>query len=382
MTATNKQPFRVVIAGAGVAGLEAALALKDLAGERVVLEIVSPNADFVYRPMTVVEPFAYGPAKRYEVAPIAVDLGAQLIAERFVAVDPDARIARTNEGTELPYDALLLALGAQAQPPFSHVTTIDDRHMDDLLHGVIQDVEGGYVKRLAFVIPARIAWPFPIYELALMTAARAYDTSITIDITIVTSEDRPLAIFRGPASEAVARLLHDAQISTITSAYAQVPDSTHLTISPGNRQLEADRIIALPELNGPAVSGLHAAEHGFIPVDPHGRVRGVEHVFAAGDATDFPVKHGGLAAQQALAAAQSIAALAGAALVPEPFQPIIRGKLLTGGKPCYITANMTGGHGFTSTVSDKPRWETGAKIAAPYLAPYLEQRDHALASQR
>ena len=35
-------------------------------------------------------------------------------------------------------------------------------------------------------------------------------------------------------------------------------------------------------------------------------------MYAAGDASDFPIKHGGLASQQADAAAEAIAALAGA----------------------------------------------------------------------
>ena len=47
----------------------------------------------------------------------------------------------------------------------------------------------------------------------------------------------------------------------------------------------------------------------------------VECIYAAGDATDFPIKQGGIGSQQADVAAQSIAALAGASVTPERFNP-------------------------------------------------------------
>lgn len=111
-----------------------------------------------------------------------------------------------------------------------------------------------------------------------------------------------------------------------------------------------------------------------IPVDTHCQVRGVERVYAAGDCTDFAVKHGGIAAQQAVAAAQAIAALAGAPVDPEPFDPEIHGMLLTGGAPKYLSAHIRGGYGFSSEITDSPTWSPATKIASTYLAPYLEQR--------
>lgn len=369
--------FRVVIAGGGVAALEAALALRDLAGERVDLQLLAPAEEFRYRPMTVAEPFAYAPARRYPLAELAGDIGVELVADAFARVDVEHRIAHTEAGTELPYDALLLALGARPRAPFTHGLTIDDAHMDDLLHGIVQDVEGGYVRSVAFVAPERMGWPLPIYELALMLAARAYGMNMEVAVTVVTPESAPLAIFGAAASDAVATLLADAGIATIAGASAQVPADGRVVVQPGDRTLEADRVIVLPELFGPAVRGLPAGEHGFIPTDPHGRVRGAPGVFAAGDATDFPVKQGGLAAQQADAAAESIAALAGAAVTPTAPRPTVHAMLLTGAKPIYLTAQISGEHGFDSQVADAPTWPIGAKIAARYLAPYLAGRDQA-----
>jgi len=374
---TAPRSFEVLIAGGGVAGLEAALALRDLAGDRVSVRLLAPNAEFVYRPMTVVEPFSFAVARRYPLPEVARDVGAELVQDALARVDPAAQVVHGESGAELSYDALLLGLGSRIRPRYEHAVTLDDARLDELLHGMIQDVEGGYVKRVAFVVPPRMAWPLPLYELALMTSRRAYDMNVEVAITIVTPEDAPLAVFGQGASQGVAELLADDGILVITSAYSEIPRSGVIEISPSNRTLEVDRIVALPELDGPAVPGLPEAADGFIPIDEHCRVRGIEGVYAAGDATDFAIKQGGIAAQQADTAAEAIAALAGAPVDPQPFRPTIHGLLLTGGEPRYLNAHLTGGHGFSSELTYEPTWSPPTKIAAKYLAPYLEQLDRA-----
>ena len=370
-------PFRVVIVGGGIAALETALALRDLAPKHVTLQLVAPNAEFSYRAMSVREPFAYAAPSRYSLAEIAADVDSELIVDAFAWVDSEKQTAHAEQNGALPYDALVLAMGAHARAVFVHALTVDDGRMEEVLHGIVQDVEGGYVRSLAFVAPGAMGWPLPIYELASMTARRAYDADMQVEITVITPEDRPLAVFGDEASQAVSTLLTDAGIAVVGSASADVPEAGLVVIRPGERRLRADRVIALPQLFGPAVRGLPGDEHGFIPVDPYGQVLGVPGVYAAGDATDYPIKHGGLAAQQADTVARSIAARAGAALTPEPFQPEIHGMLITGGKPVYLTARITGAHGFSSQISDQPTWTPPVKIAARYLAPYLDQRDRA-----
>ena len=356
-----------------MAALEAAFALRDLAGEGVCVTLVAPNSDFVYRPMSVGEPFALGAARRYLLAQIANDIGAELLTDSFSWLDAPQRLVHTDGAARLNYDALVLALGARAHARYPHAVTIDDARLGDALHGLIQDVEGGYVRHVAFVIPGEFAWPLPVYELALMTARRARDMNIELAVTIITPEADPLAVFGDGASFAVAQLLHEHDITTITAARCEVPHSRLVVINPGDRRLGVDRVVALPELGGPSVRGLQAGFRGFIPVDVHCKVRGVERVYAAGDATDFTLKHGGIAAQQADTAAQAIAALAGVDIDPKPLEPVIRGILLTGGKPRYLTAQLIAGHGFHSQITDTPTWSPPTKIAARYLAPYLDE---------
>jgi len=378
---SSRQPFNVLIAGGGVAALEAALALREFAGDRIATTMLAPNPEFVYRPMSVQEPFGFASAERYPLADIAQDIGVELRADSFRRLDAENRIVHTEAGTQLSYDAVLLALGARMHPRFKHVITVDDRRIDELMHGLVQDVEGGYVRRLAFVVPGRMGWPLPIYELALMTAGRAYDMNIKLSITIVTPEDAPLAIFGRGASDAMRKLLEENGILTITSAHCEVPGPGRIEISPGSRQLHVDRIVAMPELFGPSVPGVPLGPPGgFIPIDPQSRVRGLDRVYAAGDATDFPIKHGGIAAQQADVAAQSIAALAGLAAEPPPLHPVIHGMLLTGGKPRYLSAQITGGHGSSSQITDHPTWSPATKIVAKHLAPYLQAHSPLIAT--
>jgi sulfide:quinone oxidoreductase len=294
----------------------------------------------------------------------------------LVWLDPAASIVYTAQGPGLRYDALLLATGARLRPAFSHGLTIDDGRIDEQLHGLIQDVEGGYVQSIAFVAPSVMPWPLPIYELALMTARRAYEMQTEVAITIVTPEDAPLAVFGDKVSVEVGRLLKEHGITTITSAHAQVPEPGLVAIHPGGRTLKVSRVVALPPLYGPSMPGVPGGpEGGFISIDTHCRVRGLENVFAAGDATEFPIKFGGIAAHQADTAAEVIASLAGAPVEPHPFHPVLQAILLGADKPLYLSAHVTGGHGSSSEIGDEPRWSPPVKIAAKYLAPYLESRD-------
>jgi sulfide:quinone oxidoreductase len=374
-TAPNPDQLRVVVVGGGVAALETALALADLAPGLTDVTVIAPNAELVYRPMVVREPFAYAGAQRYPLAPMVEDAGATLLVGELAWIDRAARTIHTKAGESIEYDALVLALGAKITERYPHALTIDDRELDGTLHGLIQDIEGGYIHKLAFVAPGRMAWPLPLYELALMTAGRAYDMQVELQTTIVTPEASPLAVFGSVASRGVAELLADAKIETICSAEAEVPTYDKVLINDGERHLEVDRVIALPELYGPAIRGVPLGDNGFIPVDEHCRVRGVERIYAAGDVTDFPIKMGGIGSQQADTVAQSIAALAGVSVTPERFDPTIHGMLLTAAEPRYLTAHISAGAAFGSQITDEPTWSPPSKIAAKYLAPYLQEQD-------
>jgi sulfide:quinone oxidoreductase len=360
----------VVIAGGGVAALEAMIALHDLASRRVHVTLVAPGHDFVYRPLAVAEPFCLGRRTRHPLARVAEDFGATLVRAAVESVDAAARVVRCSGGRELRYDSLIVSLGARAVPAFEHAVTIGDEAPDDALHGILSDLEQGYVKRLAFVVPSSVVWSLPLYELALLTAADAWSMGIDdAQLTVVSTEARPLALFGPAAAAEIERLLERRGIDFAGASRADVGRGV-LTITPGGRRIDVERTFALPLLRGPGLAGLPSDEHGFIPADRHGRVRGLDGVFAAGDVTSFPLKQGGIAAQQAEAAAQSVAARHGSALDPEPFRPVLRGKLTTGDEDLYLRHEIAGGGG-EGSAAPRALWWPPTKIAARRLAPYL-----------
>ena len=218
-----------------------------------------------------------------------------------------------------------------------------------------------------------MGWPLPLYEIALMTQRRAAQRRIDAKIALITPEPAPLAIF-GPAPAAVAELLRARGIELFTSSTVREIGPGGIKLSPGDRALGPAEAVALPEMEGPAIQGLPSDERGFIPVDDHARVKGIDGVYAAGDGTNFPIKQGGIATQQADAAAAHIAHALGAASVPEAFRPVLRGKLLTGDESISMSAEIAGGGGQPGGLPGCPRWPPH-KIAARYLSPLLYHGD-------
>ena len=151
-----------------------------------------------------------------------------------------------------------------------------------------------------------------------------------------------------------------------------MPD--RLILHPGERPLDAQRIVALPRAAGLALPGVAADARGFILTDLHGKVPGTDAVWAAGDAIAFPVKQGGLAEQQADAAAEAIAAAAGVRIEPRPYQPVLRGMILVERGSEWMRHDLSGG-GRKAAASRHALWWPRTKIAGRYLSPYLARLD-------
>jgi sulfide:quinone oxidoreductase len=354
-----------------VAGLETIIALRSLAGDRVHLTLLDPAEDFAYKPLSVGEPFAHRSAEHRPLTQIASDFDVELRADTVARVDPAAATVQTAGGEEIGYDSLVVALGARREPAYEHARTFRGHEDSEALHGLVQDLEEGYVKSVVFIVPPGAAWSLPLYELALMTAARAHDMSAEVELTVVTPEAAPLEVFGDEASQYVQGLLEAAGIVLETAAYADVEQSGKVFLRPSHRTIETQRIVALPVLTGMTPPGLPADERGFAPIDPHCRVPGLENVYAAGDGTQFPLKQGGVATQQADVIAATIAQAVGVQVEPHVFRPVLRAKLLTGGKEHFLRSEVTGGRGATSEAGEQALWWPPSKIAGAYLAPYL-----------
>ena len=367
-------PLRVLIAGGGVAALETVLALRALAGRRVAIELLAPADEYVERPSSVLSPFGGAPAPRIPLDGLP-ELGVIRHRGALAAVDPGRREVRTTDGGRLGYDRLVVAPGAHSVDGIPGAVTF----RGPITAGAVESAIRGAESRIVFVAPEEAGWLLPLYELALLTAHEFPDGA---DVAVVTHEPRPLDVFGPIASDALARLLDRAGIEFIgrTRAVECLADSL---VTADGELIRADAVISLPHLRGPFIQGLPADTNGFIPINANARVVGVPHIFAAGDATSEPIKQGGLAAQQADAAAEAIAAEAGAALIPRPYRRILRGVVLTGERPLYLRRDLDEAQeiirplrGTPPGVSRDQLWWPHGKVAGRYLTGFVAAGGH------
>lgn len=290
-------------------------------------------------------------------------------------VDALARVLTTGSGARLPYDELVLAVGARPRPVPAGTICFGDPADAGAVAEVVRGVRSGAIGRIGLTGADGIGWTLPMYELALGLVAERGPGGEPPAVFVVTPEERPLAVFGATVSAAVSVVLEQRGVRVLTAATVDRFEHGELWVELEGA-VEVDAAIALPRLDGPAVAGVPHDRHGFVRVDEHSRVRGEQHLYAAGDMCADPIKQGGLAAQRADAAAAHIAWSLGEALAPEPFDPLLRSVLLTGGEPRFLRARVhprvTGDDG-ADAISREPQWWPPAKIAARELAPYLAQ---------
>ncbi len=364
---------RVLIAGGGVAGVEALLALRPHAAA-VDVTMLSPDPDFLYRPMTVEEPFSGQPAEQLELAPIVAAAESQLRRASLAAVRAEDRRVVLGDGSDLPFDRLLVAIGGRAVAPYTSALMFMGAgaplSVDELLR---RAGDGG---RIAFIAPPGASWPLPVYELALMTWRAAKRARAKIEIEIATPDPEPLALFGPVGSAAVAELLAARGIVFHGGAEVTEDEDGALRLTPGGPHLDAAVAVSVPQLRGPGIDGLPADGAGFIPVDEHARVSGLSGVYAAGDGTDCPIKQGGIATQLADAAAEHIVAELCGGPEPRPFRPVLRAQLITGPDTLHLLRDL-GDPADRGRASSDPLWSDSQKIAGRHLSAWLAaETDH------
>jgi sulfide:quinone oxidoreductase len=362
--------LNIVIAGGGVAGLEALLGLRAIAGDRVDLTLIARDADFSYRPMAVAEPFALGRAHRVPLSAFVGETRAELVHAAVIAVDDAAGELRLDDGATRRFDALIVAPGGRPVSGVEGATTWWPGGDPEVYGGLLRDIEHGYTKSLAMVVPPGSVWPLPAYELALMTAGEALEMGQSdVVVTVVTPEHTPLSLFGEEASAALAGELSTAGIRLRTGAVAR-RHGDGLALEPSGERLAVQRVFAVPRILGPALEGLPADDEGFIVADDSARVQGCERTWAAGDGVVSPVKFGSLATHQARRAAAAVARLAGVEDPPDPGEPVLHGRLLVGGGR---TRRLRG----RGDDGGAPLWWPAGKVAGEYLPRWLAQHGFA-----
>jgi hypothetical protein len=154
---------RVLIAGGGVAALEAALALRELGEGRVSVEMLAPEPEFWYRPLAVAEPFGLGEVRHFDLAELAAAAGATFSPGALSGVDAGGRLAQTSAGGPIPYDTLLVACGAGPTPAVPGALTFRGPADTERIRRLLQEIVAGQVGRVALVHPSgtslvRVVW--------------------------------------------------------------------------------------------------------------------------------------------------------------------------------------------------------------------------------
>lgn len=371
----GQEPAHVVIAGGGFAALEVALGLRVLAGTRVRLTLISPEPVLRARPAATREAFEAGPPLAYDLSAIARDLGAVHHVARLDAVAPLGRRVRLSTGKTLDYDALVLGIGARPLVGIPGALTFRDQRDLPILRRVLSDCAAADESRIVFALPTGVTWPLPLYELALLTARHAASHGLDVEVSLVTPERRPLEVFGARTARVVAGLLADQDVrfrGDRTPIAVRRDGALDLF---ADAAVPADHVVTIPQLAGHRIPGLPARWWGFVPTDRCGRVEGLDHVFAAGDMTAFPVKQGGLAAQQADRIAHTIAGELGAPVKEIDLRDVLEADLLGGPGPLHLRTELDwqgqpslDGFDHLRSADTVPP----TKVHGRYLTPYLE----------
>jgi sulfide:quinone oxidoreductase len=345
MTATSTP--RILVVGAGVAAIEFVLAVRERMGERAEITVVTPKHEFTVRPLQLT-----GTATP-DLAELAEDVGFTLVLGSVAAVEPARRRALLRSGGAIPYDTLVLAPGVAAVPAYDEALHLGIGDSAQTMAALHDEISSGEVSRVAFVVPSTTGWLVPAYDAALLTAAR----DATVEITLVTPERHPLERFGAEASALVGAALRDAAIRFVRGQ-VEVVEPGRLQLLDG-RSVFAGRVVSLPLVRGPVIAGVPATGlFGLIDVDAFGRVKGLAHAYAIGDATTHPVKQAALACAQADTAAWHLAGHHGHAQPAQPVHEELRATLHDSGGQLL---HLNGGQGI-------------GKVPGRLLAAYLQER--------
>jgi sulfide:quinone oxidoreductase len=365
----GENDFQVVIAGGGIAAMEAVLALREHDPPApFAIAVLAPDREFRLQALSVAEPFG-GDAQTVDLGDFCAEHGAEYRADAIAEVWGGPQRVLTARGEEVFYDALLLATGARRHSvlPGSHPF----RGAGDVgwFGTLLERLERGAIADVAFTVPRQVKWTLPIFELAMLTASWLEERDRDgAQLSVITHELAPLEVLGPEVSEQVGKLLGERGVEVVTGTGVVRFDQGHL-VCEGGRDIRVDEVVALPGLEVPEIPGVPQGRHGFIGCDAEMRVDGLDRVWAAGDSTWFPVKQGGLAAQQAEIAAAGILRAAGAEVEVPAFRPVVRGALITGGRPRFLRVPL--GDDAGATLTSSPLWWPPSKVAGPRLGPYL-----------
>ena len=316
----NGARARVLVAGGGFGGLEAAFYLRMRLGDNADITLVSDKDYFLFKPNTIYIPFGLDPERlKVGLERPTRRKSISFVEDRVREVDPDNKRAAT-DGHSLSYDYLVLATGADMRPVeieglAEHAETVwTPRQMLKLrlaLYELLEDAREGRHRRVLFLVAPNNKCAGPLYELILMldTWLRRKEARENVDLAFSTYEQSYVQAFGPRLHGIVAGEFDRRDIAGHTARVATKVEPEAVRYASGESQ-PYDLLVAFSpyaaEVEYPRLPG---DDRGFVSADLSSRqVVGYPDIYVAGDAGDFPVKQAFLAFLQADAAAEHISA--------------------------------------------------------------------------
>ncbi|GAB7063500.1 NAD(P)/FAD-dependent oxidoreductase [Streptomyces mexicanus] len=273
------QPRRVVVVGAGMAGVQTAVALREQGFTGTVTLIgAEPHQPYDRPPLSKAVLLGTAEGSAFDIDFEALALELRLGCEAL-AVRPDAHVLDTSAGP-VPYDVLVLATGAEpirlpgaeGVPGVHLLRTLDDA---ERLRPVLAEQHD--------IVVVGAGW----IGAEFATAAREAGCAVTV----VEAADRPLAGAL-PAEVAAPMTAWYAESGVALRTHARVErvEPGAVVLDDGTR-LPAGAVVvgigARPATAWLAGSGIDLGAHGEVLADDHLRTS-LPDVYAVGDCASFP----------------------------------------------------------------------------------------------
>ncbi|HYJ68818.1 MAG TPA: FAD-dependent oxidoreductase [Nocardioidaceae bacterium] len=382
-----------VVLGGGFAGLETAFTLRQLAGDRASLSLVSDRDTFLFKPNTIYLPFGGDESKLH--IPLRKPLGRRSISYvsgTVAGIDTDRETVDVSDGTRLRYDHLVIATGATMRP--GEIPGLEEnaetiwtpeqmRSLGERLQWLKRQGSQNMRQRVLFLVPPNNKCAGPLYEIVFMLERwlRREGIRSQVELTWTTYESSYIQAFGPRLDDVVRGEFARRDIDGYTSAVVQEVKPDTVVYADGTSR-GYDLLVAFPPYAAAvAYPGLPSDDRGFLVTDPATRrIVGHENVYAPGDAGDFPVKQAFLAFLQADAVAGQIASSLGAAprrirefeptsmCVMEMFDTATFAQVpldLTGDPAAPVAVAADAGDAYRVGVS--PIWRLGKKTLGLYL---------------
>ena len=298
---------RIVILGAGTGGTLVANRLARRLGARAEIVVVDQDDRHVYQPGLLFVPFGLasaGEIVRSRSTQLASGIGFRVVAVDRVALDDD--VVHLADGTELPYDVLVVASGVRLQPEETEgltgpgwrerVFTFYDLEGATALRAALKRFDGG--RLVVSLVDMPIKCPVAPLEFAFLADWYLHERGIRdrVDLTYVTPLDG--AFTKPIASEHLGTLLSDKHIGLVTEFNTgEVDGAGGRLVSYDGREVPFDLLVTVPLHAGAEYVGRSAGlgdAFDFVLTDPSTlQSLARPNVFAIGDATSVPTSKAG-----------------------------------------------------------------------------------------